>query len=115
MKSISLPDWLPSLRALSGTLGGEWERERRDTLFLMAAIGLAVLPSFAQLPLWCSAGFCVLFLWRLGLVFSGNPLPGGGIRLVTAAACTVGVIAQYRCLAACAVSGFEADGDAGTP
>jgi transglutaminase-like putative cysteine protease len=98
MKSISLPDWLPSLRALSGTLGGEWERERRDTLFLMAAIGLAVLPSFAQLPLWCSAGFCVLFLWRLGLVFSGNPLPGGGIRLVTAAACTVGVIAQYDTL-----------------
>ena len=86
---------LPSLRVLAGTLGGEWERERRDTLFLMMAIGLAVLPSFSHLPLWCSAGFCVLFLWRLGLVFSGNPLPGTGVRLITAVACTIGVIAQY--------------------
>jgi len=87
-----------SLRALDGTLGGEWERERRNTLFLMLAIALAVAPSFSHLPLWCSAGFSILFLWRLGLVFSGHALPGGAIRLITAAACAAGVIAQYDSL-----------------
>lgn len=87
-----------SLRVLGGTLGGDWERERRDTLFLMTAIALAVAPSLVHLPSWCSAGFSVLFLWRLGLVFSGRPLPGRGVRLLTAAACTAGVVAQYNSL-----------------
>lgn len=95
MRRSLVAKWLPSLGVLSGALGGDWERERRDTLFLMGAVAMAVLPSFANLPVWCSAGFCLLFLWRLGLVFSGNPLPGSGLRLFTAVVCTLGVVAQY--------------------
>jgi len=87
-----------SFRVLGGRLGAEWERDRRDTLFLMGAIVLAVLPQLAHLPLWVSAGFFVLFLWRLGLVFSGHRLPGTAIRLVATVACTVGVLAQYDTL-----------------
>jgi transglutaminase-like putative cysteine protease len=84
-----------SMRVLGGRLGGEWERERRDTLVLMAATALAMMPHVPHLPGWCSAGFFVLFIWRLGLIFSGRGLPGRGVRLVAAAACTAGVIAQY--------------------
>lgn len=87
-----------SLRVLGGTLGGEWERERRDTLFLMGAIALAAVVHLPYLPLWCSAGFVLLFGWRLGLVFSGRGLPGAPVRIAAATACTAGVLAQYDTL-----------------
>jgi len=87
-----------SMRVLGGTLGAEWERERRDTLFLLGAIALAVLTHLPNLPYWCSAGFLLLFGWRLGLVFSGRGLPGTPVRLLAAVACTVAVIVQYDTL-----------------
>jgi transglutaminase-like putative cysteine protease len=87
-----------SWRVLGGTLGAQWERERRDTLFLMGAIALAVLPQLPHLPLWCSAGFLLLFGWRLGLLFSGRGLPGAAVRLAAGAAATAGVLAQYDTL-----------------
>ena len=77
-----------SLRALGGQLGEQWERDRRDTLFLMGAVLLAVLPSVGMLPWWASTGFGVLFFWRLGLVFSGRWLPRDSVRWVAAIACT---------------------------
>jgi transglutaminase-like putative cysteine protease len=87
-----------SMRVLGGTLGGDWERDRRDTLFLMGAIALAVLPHLPHLPAWCGAGFLLLFAWRLGLVFSGRGLPNGAVRIAAAVACTVGVLVQYDTL-----------------
>ena len=85
-----------SLRALGGRMGADWDRDRRDTLFLMGAVLLSVLPQMAWLPLWCSAGFLVLFAWRLGLVMSGRPLPGSVVRMLAAAAILAGVLAEYR-------------------
>lgn len=87
-----------SMRVLGGTLGADWDRERRDTLFLMGAIALAVLPQVPYLPGWCVAGFVLLFSWRLGLVFSGRRLPGAPVRLAAAAASTAGVLAEYDTL-----------------
>ena len=87
-----------SLRVLGGTLGGDWERERRDTLFLMGAIALAVLPQVAHLPLWCTAGFFLVFAWRLALLFGGRGLPGGALRIAAGAACTAAVLAEYDTL-----------------
>jgi len=87
-----------SLRVLGGKLGAQWERERRDTLFLMGAVALAVLPHAVHLPAWCSVGFFALFAWRLGLVFSGRWLPRPSVRWVAAAACTGAVVAQYHTL-----------------
>jgi len=86
------------LRALGGRLGEQWERERRDTLFLMGAILLAVVPHLAHLPWWTSAGFFVLFLWRFGLVMSGRWLPRDSVRWVAAIACTASVFAYYGTL-----------------
>lgn len=93
MKAIRL-GW--SLRALGGQLGAQWERERRDTLVLMAAIGLAVLPHVPQLPLWITLAFAAMFIWRLTLVFSGRELPGTMLRTLGAIACLAGVFAQYH-------------------
>jgi hypothetical protein len=87
-----------SMRVLGGRLGASWERDRRDTLFLMGAVALSVLPQVAFLPLWCSAGFFVLFSWRLGLVFSGHALPGAPLRMLAAAAIVGAVFAQYHSL-----------------
>ena len=87
-----------SMRVMGGTLGGVWERERRDTLFLLGAIALAVAPQLFNLPLWCAAGFSGLFLWRTGLLFAGRPLPGKLTSIAAAAACTAGVLAQYGTL-----------------
>ncbi|MBN9463092.1 MAG: DUF3488 domain-containing transglutaminase family protein [Burkholderiales bacterium] len=87
-----------SLRALGGTLGAQWERERRETLFLMAPVLLSALPHLAQLPWWAGAGFLVLFLWRLGLVLSGRWLPRASVRWVAAIACTAAVYAHYQTL-----------------
>ncbi|MBP7661027.1 MAG: DUF3488 domain-containing protein, partial [Burkholderiaceae bacterium] len=87
-----------SLRALGGQMGDQWERDRRDTLFLMGAIVLAVLPHVSHLPWWTSVGFGLLFLWRFGLVLSGRWLPRDSVRWVAAIACTAAVYAHYRTL-----------------
>ncbi len=95
---MKAPRLIPSLRVLGGTLGGQWERDRRDTLFLMAAIALTVVPSFAHLPGWCTTVFCVLFVWRGVLIVTGHPLPSGAVRLGIAAVCTAGVLAEHGTL-----------------
>ncbi|MDO5101519.1 MAG: DUF3488 and transglutaminase-like domain-containing protein [Lautropia sp.] len=88
----------PSLRALGGRLGGTWERDRRDTLLLMAVALLSVWPHLIHLPFWCSAGFGILMIWRLGLLLSGSPLPGRPVRLIASLAIVAAVFAQYRTL-----------------
>ena len=87
-----------SLLALGGRLGEQWERDRRDTLFLMGAILLAVAPHVAHLPWWTSVGFFVLFTWRFGLVMSGRWLPRNSVRWVAALACAAAVFANYGTL-----------------
>ena len=87
-----------SLRALGGRLGEQWERDRRDTLFLMGAILLAVAPHVTHLPWWTSTGFFVLFVWRFGLVMSGRWLPRDSIRWLAAITCTAAVFANYGTL-----------------
>ena len=87
-----------SLRALGGRLGEQWERDRRETLFLMGAILLAVLPQVRHLPWWTSTGFAILFLWRFGLVISGRWLPRDSVRWVASLACGAAVFAHYGTL-----------------
>lgn len=87
-----------SLRALGGQLGAQWERERRDTLFLMAPVLIATLPHLRWLPWWVGAGFMVLFAWRLGLLFSGRWLPRASVRWAAALASTAAVWAHYGTL-----------------
>lgn len=87
-----------SLRALSGRMGGEWERDRRDTLFLMGAILLSALPQTLIMPVWASIAFLMMFGWRLALLFSGRPMPPVWLRMLGAAAAIAGVFAEYSTL-----------------
>lgn len=87
-----------SLKALGGTLGGQWERTRRDTLFLMGAVFLSAIPQFAFQPAWVSASFLLLFFWRFGLVMGGRGSPRTLVRLLAAIGCAAGVYAQYHSL-----------------
>src|SRR5690606_32063914 len=87
-----------SLKAIGGRLGAQWERERRDTLFLMLPVFVAVLPHFGWMPGWVGAGFVLLFAWRLGLLFSGRWLPRASVRWAGAIAATAAVWAHYQTL-----------------
>ncbi|MFP5406934.1 MAG: DUF3488 domain-containing protein, partial [Gammaproteobacteria bacterium] len=87
-----------ALRALTGQLGAQWERERRDTLFLMAPVLVATLSHLSWLPWWVGTGFLVLFAWRLGLLFSGRWLPRASVRWAAALASTAAVWAHYGTL-----------------
>jgi protein-glutamine gamma-glutamyltransferase len=96
--SKSLTGWRRSFKVLSGTLGADWERDRRDTLFLMGAIAVCILAHIPHLPFWVTVSFGILFLWRLGLVMSGRWLPGQTVRIVAAFAAALGVYAYYKTL-----------------
>ncbi len=87
-----------SLRALAGTMGAQWERERRDTLFLMLPVLVSVLPHLPHLPAWAGVAFGVLFAWRFALVLSGRWLPRASVRWVAAIGCCAAVYAQYGTL-----------------
>ncbi len=91
-------NWRYSLRALGGRLGEQWERERRDTLFLMGSIILTAATHFPHLPWWATAAFLLFFFWRLGLVLSGRSLPPAWVRWVAALACSAGVYAHHDTL-----------------
>ena len=87
-----------SVKALGGKLGGQWERERRETFFLLGAVLFTALPHFLYLPLWTSMVFAMLFAWRLGLVLSGRYLPRTSVRVVAAIGCTLGIYAYFHTL-----------------
>ncbi len=87
-----------SLNALGGKLGGQWEKDRRDTLFLMLGAFASCVPHFGHLPIWVSTVFVALYVWRLGLVLSGRWLPRDLVRWVAAIACVIGVYAHYKTL-----------------
>ena len=79
-------------------MGAQWEKDRRDTLFLMLGTALSVLPHFSHLAPWVAIGFFILFFWRLGLVLSGRWLPRDSVRWVAAIACIAAVYAQHKTL-----------------
>ena len=87
-----------SLRALGGAMGAQWERERRDTLFLMVPVLASVLPHLPHIPAWAGLAFAVLFGWRFALVLSGRWLPRASVRWVAAIGCCTAVYAQYGTL-----------------
>ncbi len=87
-----------ALRTLAATMGGRWSRERRDSMFLLFATALTVLPHTGHLPLWASIGFFLPFAWRFALVLSGRQLPGAMLLAIAGIACLAGVLAEYHTL-----------------
>ncbi len=85
-------------RALLGRLGGQWERDRRDTLFLLGAILCAVLPHLGHLPLWTSGLFLLFFVWRLRLTLTGKLPPPRWVQITAALACTAAIYIEFKTL-----------------
>ena len=73
-------------------------REARDTLFLLAVIGLILLPQLPNLPWWCTTLAAIVLLWRGTLAVQGRPLPARGWRIALLALTLVATYATYRTL-----------------
>ena len=58
-----------------------WPRDVRDTLFLLAVIGLIVALQAPQLPAWCTAMALALLAWRAHLAWAQQALPARGWRI----------------------------------
>lgn len=73
-------------------------RDARDTLFLLAVIGLILLPQISNLPWWCSTLAAIVLLWRGTLAVQARPLPGKGWRIALLALTLVATYATHRTL-----------------
>ena len=73
-------------------------RDARDTLFLLAVIGLIVLPQVGNLPIWCSAITGLVLLWRGHLAVQAKPLPGRWWRVVLLVVTLAATWATHRTL-----------------
>jgi len=73
-------------------------REARDTLFLLAVIGLILLPQVPNLPWWCSTLAAIVLLWRGTLAVQSAPLPGKGWRITLLALTLAATYITHRTL-----------------
>ncbi|MDM0016440.1 transglutaminase family protein [Variovorax saccharolyticus] len=73
-------------------------REARDTLFLLAVIGLILLPQVPNLPWWCSTLAAIVLLWRGTLAVQSAPLPGKGWRIALLALTIAATYITHRTL-----------------
>jgi transglutaminase-like putative cysteine protease len=74
-------------------------RERRDTLVLLLAVALVVVPHFEHLAWWATSVVVLLLVWRVWLTLVQRPLPGRFIMLPLLLAAAGAVYLQHRTLA----------------
>lgn len=70
--------------------------ERRDLLWLLGALTLAVAPHFIRLPIWASVSVVISFLWRLDLSLENRELPPRRISALLAVAATGATFLSYQ-------------------
>lgn len=71
-------------------------RETRDTLLILAAVALVLLPQVAFLPVWASGLAAAMLAWRLWMARKGQSLPGKWL-LAALLALTIGAtVLQFR-------------------
>ncbi|MDL9998917.1 DUF3488 and transglutaminase-like domain-containing protein [Variovorax sp. J22P240] len=73
-------------------------RDARDTLFLLAVIGLILLPQVPNLPWWCSMLAAIVLLWRGTLAVQAKPLPSKWWRVALLAITLVATYSTHRTL-----------------
>ena len=91
--------WLVPVVRVFGPQTSSAARERRDTLVLLAAVTLVVVPHFEHLPWWATAVVALLLFWRVWLTIAQRPLPGRFIMLPLLLAAAGAVYLQHRTLA----------------
>jgi transglutaminase-like putative cysteine protease len=60
-------------------------RDGRDTLWLLLALSLCILPHVGRLPLWCTVGTACAIAWRARLAWLDAPLPPRWVLMVALA------------------------------
>jgi transglutaminase-like putative cysteine protease len=88
----------PAVR-LFGPQTSSAARERRDTLVLLLAVGLVVVPHFEHLAWWATSVVLLLLVWRVWLTLAQRPRPGRFIMLPLLMAAGGAVYLQHRTLA----------------
>lgn len=71
-------------------------RDKADTLLLLAACALVLLPHAGHLPLWITPVCAGLLAWRAWVTFRGERMPPRWLLLPVAALAMVGVFATYK-------------------
>ncbi|MBI3230239.1 MAG: DUF3488 domain-containing transglutaminase family protein [Burkholderiales bacterium] len=66
-------------------------RDKADTLLLLTACLLVILPHASHLPIWNTVAACGILLWRAYVTFSGKRMPSRWILLPIAVACMIAV------------------------
>ncbi|MES2071447.1 MAG: DUF3488 and transglutaminase-like domain-containing protein [Pseudomonadota bacterium] len=71
-------------------------RDKADTLLLLAACLLVILPHAAHLPWWTDAAWVGLLAWRGWLTLTGRRLPPSWVLIPVALLMMGGIFASYR-------------------
>lgn len=71
-------------------------RENRDTLLVLAAVALVLLPHVAYLPLWSSGLAIGMLTWRFWLVHRGQSLPGRWVLIALLILAVGATVLQFR-------------------
>ncbi|HQR55219.1 MAG TPA: DUF3488 and transglutaminase-like domain-containing protein [Burkholderiaceae bacterium] len=91
--------WLAPVARVFGPQTSSAARERRDTLVLLAAVTLVVVPHFEHLPWWATAVVVLLLVWRIWLTITQRSLPGRIVMVPLLLAAAGAVYIQHRTLA----------------
>lgn len=73
-----------------------FSQDKADTLLLIGACLLVLLPHLPHLPLWSSLVCVALLCWRVGITLAGKRLPPRWLLLPLSLAVAIGVYASYR-------------------
>ena len=95
----TLRRWLAPVARVFGPQTSSAARERRDTLVLLAAVTLVVVPHFEHLPWWATAVVVLLLVWRIWLTITQRSLPGRFVMVPLLLAAGGAVYIQHRTLA----------------
>jgi len=79
-------------------LAGPLTRDKSDTLLLLLASVLVLLPHFGHLPLWTSATICLTLLWRAAVTLRGSRLPPLWLLLPVSVLAMGGVYLNFHTL-----------------
>lgn len=83
-------------QSLTGLKTRPMTREKADTLLLLGACALVLLPHASHLPMWIVASCGLLLVWRGWLTFRGNRMPPRWLLLPVVALAMFGVYWTHK-------------------
>jgi transglutaminase-like putative cysteine protease len=88
--------YAPRSLSLREKLSRGLPRDKSDTLLILGACALVIMPHAWHLPGWASLASAALLLWRCWLTFHGRRLPPRWLLMPVATGLMAGVYASYH-------------------